>query len=391
MGVAPPARIGVRMALERRRGRAAVPVWSSLAGAGVAVLGLVAVAVFGASLQHLQSTPSAYGRPWDVRVDDTRAQAVHAGDQCGPKRTRLTSDADVAAVANACSTSIEINGRGTGAVSLTPLAGRTEPTVLAGRAPQGAGEIALGRETLAALHRRIGDHVTGRTRAGAVRYRVVGEVAVPELSDPQAVADGAVLTGEGLHRLIDENNGSASWYLVARFRPGIDQAAAVARIHALPGVGGFEQPGVVGVGVPLEVERLDQIHRMPLFIGGFLAIVGAIAVGHLLVTSVRRRRRDFAVLKSVGFTRRQVLATVSCQATTVAVVGLLVGAVLGLVVGDVLWEAIARQVGVLPDAMIPTAILAGIAVATVIVVNVIAAFPARSAARTRPAVTLRSE
>jgi ABC-type antimicrobial peptide transport system permease subunit len=48
-------------------------------------------------------------------------------------------------------------------------------------------------------------------------------------------------------------------------------------------------------------------------------------------------------------------------------------------------------VGVLPAVAIPAGVLAGIAVATIVVVNVIAAVPARSAARTKPAVALRTE
>ena len=91
------------------------------------------------------------------------------------------------------------------------------------------------------------------------------------------------------------------------------------------------------------------------------------------------------------FTRRQVLATVSWQATTVAVAGLLVGLVLGIIGGSLMWRAVADRVGVLPAVAIPAGVLAGVAAATIVVVNVIAAFPARSAARTKPAVALRTE
>jgi putative ABC transport system permease protein len=263
--------------------------------------------------------------------------------------------------------------------------------MLAGRAPRSDDEVALGAKTLEALHRRIGDRVTVRTRSGAADYRVVGRVAVPALSDPQAVADGAVFKGTALNRLTSVEDTSSGQELLVRFRSGVDKTTAAARIRRMPGIGAFEEPGVVAVTAPLEVERLDQIDRMPLVLGIFLAVVGSVAVGHLLVTSVRRRRRDFAVLKSIGFTRRQVLTTVSCQATTVAVAGLAVGLVLGIVGGSLMWRAVADRVGVLPAVAIPAGVLAGVAVATIVVVNVIAAFPARSAGLTVPAVALRSE
>ena len=60
------ALIGVRHALERGRGRAAVPVGSALVGSVVAVTVLGATAVFGASLSHLTSTPALYGQPYDL-------------------------------------------------------------------------------------------------------------------------------------------------------------------------------------------------------------------------------------------------------------------------------------------------------------------------------------
>jgi putative ABC transport system permease protein len=391
MGLAPAAGIGVRMALEPRSGRASVPVRSSLIGAGVAVLGLVAVSVFGASLQHLHDTPAAFGRPWDVRVVDTRAAPQRHGHICGGARTRLQHDPDVAAIASACTVDIELNGRAIGAFGMTPVLGSIAPTVLRGRAPTRSDEIALGTHTSSALGVRIGDRVTGRTRSGAVEYRVVGQVAVPALSDPQAVADGAVLTGAGLDRLTSPKTNFGTPDLLVRFRPGVDKTAVAARIRRMPGIGGFERPGVTAVNVPLEVERIDQIHRMPLVLGAFLALVGAIAVGHLLVTSVRHRRRDFAVLKAIGFTSRQVFAAVSWQATTVAIAGLLVGLGLGLLGGSLMWRAVAHQVGVLPTVEIPLPVLVTVAAATIAGVNAVAAIPARAAARTQAAATLRSE
>jgi hypothetical protein len=60
LGVAPPAAIGVRMALEPGRGRTAVPVRLALVGAAVAVGGVTGVVVFGASLDHLLAES---GRP----------------------------------------------------------------------------------------------------------------------------------------------------------------------------------------------------------------------------------------------------------------------------------------------------------------------------------------
>jgi ABC-type lipoprotein release transport system permease subunit len=59
---------------------------------------------------------------------------------------------------------------------------------------------------------------------------------------------------------------------------------------------------------------------------------------HTLVTSVRRRRRDLAMLKTLGFVRGRVVAAMVWQATTFAVVALAVGRPLGLAAGRWAWE-----------------------------------------------------
>ena len=391
VGLAPPATIGVGMALERGRGRTAVPVRSSLVGAAVAVLGVAAVAVFGASLDGLLATPHAYGINWNAVVDDTRYSVSADHRVCGPAETRLVDVPTVVAVANICTLSIALDGRAVGGIGFTSLRGEIQPTVLEGRAAAAPDEVAIGSQTLDALGVSIGDQVTGESPKGVVKYRVVGRVVVPTLIDPEAVADGAVFTGDGLRRLETRDNVSASAAPVVRFRPGIDRVRASQQIDRLPGVGRPGGPGLRRPRVPLEVERLHQINRIPFALAVFLTILGAVAVGHLLVTSVQRRRRDFAVLKSLGFSRWQLYGTVCAQATTVAGVGLVVGLTVGVAAGTLLWRAAAERVGVLPEVHIPYLALAVIALATVVIANVVAAFPARTAARTQAAVVLRSD
>jgi hypothetical protein len=392
-GLAPPATIGVGMALQPGRGRTAVPVRSSLVGVAVAVLGVAAVAVFGASLDGLVERPRAYGIGWDYVVDDTTMQeSVGAdGQLCGPAEARWLDLPTVEAAGMICAVSISLNGRAVGGVGFSAMRGEIHPTVLEGRAPGGADEVAVGSETLEALGVSIGDRVTGESPLGEVEYRVVGRVVVPTVIDPQAVSDGAVFTGAGLLRLEAPGNLSASVAPVVRFRPDVDLDRASQQIESLPGVGRAGQPGLRRPVVPLEVERVEQLDRIPFALAVFLTILGALAVGHLLVTSVQRRRHDFAILKALGFGRRQLYATVSVQATTVAVVGLAFGLVTGVAVGSLLWRAAADRVGVLAEIAIPTIAIALIAVVTVVLVNVVAAFPARRAARTQAAVVLRSD
>ena len=54
------------------------------------------------------------------------------------------------------------------------------------------------------------------------------------------------------------------------------------------------------------------------------------------------------LLKALGFVSRQVGATVYWQATTVTLVGLVVGVPVGIALGRVIWRAFALNVGVVP-------------------------------------------
>src|SRR5205814_9707787 len=165
-----------------------------------------------------------------------------------------------------------------------------------------------------------------------------------------------------------------------------DRPAVVRQMTVLTGRGGFSGPAV-----PVEVQRLTQIDQLPWILAGLLGLLATVAVGHALVTSVRRRCRDLAVLKTLGFERVQVRATVAWQATTLAVIGLVVGIPLGVVVGKVIWGAVADNLGVSNAASVPVVVALVSLPAAVLLANVIAALPAGAAARTLPAAVLRSE
>ena len=133
-------------------------------------------------------------------------------------------------------------------------------------------------------------------------------------------------------------------------------------------------------------------------LGGVSGLVGAIgivlaiaAIGHALASVVRRRRRDIAVLRSLGMTRRQARAVVAAQATTLALVGLVLGIPLGLFLGRTIWRSVADAT---PFKYVPpVAVLALVLVVplAILITNALAAWPARSAARLRAAEVLRTE
>ena len=139
-----------------------------------------------------------------------------------------------------------------------------------------------------------------------------------------------------------------------------------------------------------ELGNLQRVDDLPFLLAGLLGLSGAATLAHTLVSSVRKRRRDLAILKTLGFVRRQVSATVAWQATTIGVLALVFGVPLGIAAGRWGWNVFADQLGVLPEPVTPVLALL-LVPAMIVFANLIAALPARIAGRLRPAPVLRTE
>jgi hypothetical protein len=357
-------------------------VRSSLLGAAFGVLVVVAVLMFSSGLHHLVTAPARYGWTWDLVGYDPGADTP-SGHDCGPIHTTLTADRSFSAVASVCTGGVVIGGRAVTAWGFRPLRGSVQPEIVDGRAPRTFGEVALGADTLAAL----GQHVGGRVRVTAGKppttFRIVGQSVLSSISDPEPIAEGAAFTAAALDRL-GADGGERN--LVVKLKPGVDRDAAIRAQRRAAVLGGPITPTL-----PAEIDRVRQIRGLPVALAGFVAVIALVAVGLALVSSLRRRRRELAVLKTLGFTRRQVRATVAWQASTVAAVGLVIGIPLGLLVGTYVWRRVADELGVSSDPVWPFLGIVLVAAGALAAVNLIATVPARRAARTRPAVVLRSE
>jgi ABC-type lipoprotein release transport system permease subunit len=379
-----PATVGVRMALEPGRGRTAVPVRTTLAGVTLGVGALVAALTFGASLAHLLDSPRLYGQTWDLQLQD-------ASDATFAERglSLLRDDPRVGAmgVGSAGSALLEVDGRRADAIALDPVEGDILPPMLAGRPPQGAGEVALGARTARALGVDIGNVVeVGRSGARAVPMRVVGRVAFPSIGTTSRLGDGVFAT-VAARDAVSPDEATAPGDLFLRLTPGADSAALVADLNARAGTNAFVQ----SKGSPADIVNFGRVESMPFVLGGILAAIAAATLAHLLLSAVRRRRRDLAILKTLGFVRRQVAGTVAWQATTVVVVSLVIGVPLGVALGRWVWMLLADDLGVVAQPRVPLLALVAVAGGAVLLANVMAVVPGQIAARTRPVTDLRSE
>ena len=104
---------------------------------------------------------------------------------------------------------------------------------------------------------------------------------------------------------------------------------------------------------PNTVNNFAAIDATPAVLAAVLALLGLGVLAQFTIASARRSRRDFAILKVLGMTRRDLRAVSFCQAATVTVAGLAVGIPLGIVGGHWAWQLFAGQAGLPPDAITP--------------------------------------
>ncbi len=382
------ATVGARLALEPGRGRTAVPTRSTLLGAAVAVATLAAAFTFGTNLVRMVNTPRLYGQGWQVAVDVEFSQLPRSEVE-----SFLRQQSGVAGWTFGNHNDATIGGRHVAAVQMTGANGPAMfPTLLEGRAPGATDEIVLGSSTLAHVHRHVGQTVTmvlqGDDKPRTMQ--VVGRAVFPFFGQgevtPTGLGDGAALLEPGLRPdgfnfvLIGMVQGPSEH----------DNIARLARNLKATGVC-HQECSAITAQRPTDVSNYARIESTPLALSGVLALLAVATVAHLLVTSIRRRRRDLAVLKALGFVRRQVSAAVAWQATIVVALALLIGLPVGVAAGREAWRFFATRLGVDPDPQVPIlAALVSIPVALAIA-NAVAAAPAWVAGRLRPATVLRTE
>ena len=377
---------GVGLALERGRGRTAVPVRSTVAGAVLGVVALTAALTFGAALDHLLRTPRLFGWNWDVAVGDLSAER----DLSAEVVPALRSEPAVAGFAAAGGTLVEGEAAPLPAFGLRPGPGRRRadgrrgpPAGRRHRGPRRHQDPAQARgrarrRDRAAACRGLRGHRSWRA-GPALPGRRPGR---PPRDGLRRVGEGFALTLGGVERL--DRAANQVWFPL-RWADGVDQRAAAERLRArVPVTLNLLQR-------PADLVNFGRVETMPVVTGGLIACLAVAMLGHLLVSSVRHRRRDLAVLKALGFLRRQVSLTVVWQASTLVALALAIGIPVGVAAGRWIWLVVAEQIGVVPEPVLPARLLALLAAATVLVANLVAAVPAWMAARTRPATVLRAE
>ena len=404
LGMPPSAVSGSRLALEPGHGRTAVPVRSAIVGLSLAVACMVAALGFASSMQRFESTPLLQGitfqwgagnpftgRAFAALVVPAVEKTPGIGSITAANFTRsvqLTSpEADL---------SVNVWG-------LQQLRGPLQhPLLLEGRWPTSPDEIAVGRQTARSLGVGLGDVVHVRTGDNEADMKVVGIPVFPDIGFGAGLGQGAGMTWEGFKTFFPSESVGL---LFGNFAPGTDSAAQQDAV--MSGIHNSPEAKAIGFLQALRIKVVDgqvqipqgnvnvaataRSRRLPLVLSLLFALAAFATLVHVLVTSIRRRRRDLAILKTIGFRRRQITWVVAWQASTLAAMALLIGLPAGVLIGRWTWALYADRIGIPASPAVDWVTLALLIPAVLLVANLVALVPGLIARRTRPAIVLRAE
>ncbi len=386
---------GIRLALEPGGRKQSVPVRSAIMGTVFALIIVTSTITFGASLHTLVSKPSLYGWNWTYEMNGGGG----LGDiPAKPAAQLLDADTSVAAWSGVYFGLLTIDGQNVSVMGASPHA-RVAPPILTGHGFDATNQIVLGTATLNQLHKHIGDDVEVSAGGTITTLKIVGTATLPTIGvggiNHLEMGSGAILSFQliplGQRNLFDVPEGPNA--ILVRVKPGTNHREALRSLSAILIKLGGNNNGAQAQSVqrPAQIINYGSLGSTPVVLGAALALGAVVAMGLTLITSVRRRRRELALLKILGFTRRQLAAAISWQSSVATAIGTVIGVPLGVVAGRVLWDLFAREIYAVPSPDVPLSSVLLVVVSALILANLVAAIPGRVAARTSTALLLRAE
>jgi FtsX-like permease family len=378
--------MGAVHGLRAGKGASSVPVRASVVSLVVAASGLAAALTFGASLNHMLATPAMYGWTWDAHIYD----AGNAGT--GNLKATLVADPWLRDVDLAdTGLPLRIAGHTVEGVDFEQEKGAVSFIITEGRKPSGSAEIALTSPLMRQLGVHLGSHVPVQVTAvdGPTRMlTVVGQQVGPAIATSTSGSNEALMSRNALLAFVPQREKShvpTTTDAFVDFAPGAETPDHMAQLQHQMGT----EYRIFRAEPPVDILSFGRVQNLPVLLALLLTGLAVATLLLTLVSSARRRRRDLAVLKSLGYRPRQLAGVVVCQSTAMTVVGLMVGIPLGIAVGRWLWILVGSHLGILTDTVIPTGQIAVMALAALIAANLAAAWPGWVAARTPAGLALQ--
>ncbi|MGC8919225.1 FtsX-like permease family protein [Streptomyces sp. PG2] len=211
----------------------------------------------------------------------------------------------------------------------------TGTALTSGSTPR-AGEVVLAAGTARAAHAAVGDTVVLETAAGRQDFRLSGVAEVGKADFPRDAGTGAapdlVWFADTRAATLAGHPGKVDAVVVVAERGTDTGALADGVAHALAGSGALVHTGdgrgaVEDPGLGYAKVTLFAIGGS---FGGIAALVAVFTAAGTVALSVGQRAREFALLRAVGATPRQIRRAVACEALLVAPLAGILGCLPGI-------------------------------------------------------------
>jgi putative ABC transport system permease protein len=262
-------------------------------------------------------------------------------------------------------------------------------TLVEGRGPVRADEVAAETNTLAKSGLQVGDHTQAVIGGKVQAVTIVGEVHFGSLFGATAV-----LVDPRTARQVFAPDGTVSGISLTA-DPGVSQTQlrdSVAQV--LPSTTEAVTGAALQASIQSSVQKgLSFFTIFMLAFAGVALFVGSFIIINTFAMLIGQRARELALLRALGASRGQVLRVVLGEAALVGVVGSAFGILLGIGVAQGAKLGVKRFIGADIGAGLPIhlqTIVWSLAVGTLVTV-ISAALPARRAARTAPVAAMRGD
>lgn len=263
-------------------------------------------------------------------------------------------------------------------------------TIAEGRFPRTADELALDKGTADEEGFGLGDRVSVQGVAPRKRYRLVGVTTIGGVASLGGAAFATVTLTEA--QRVTGKQGKFDTIAVAA-KPGVDARALSARVRRVAGPGTTVRTGRQQAQSQSEDIRtgLSFLSTALLAFGGISLFVGAFIIFNTFSITVAQRGREFALLRTLGAKRRQVLTSVLAEGLTIGTIGAASGLGLGILVASGL-RSLFKSFGIdLPSTgtVILTRTITVSLIVGILVTVVASLIPALRATRVPPVAALR--
>ena len=361
-----PAAVGLKDAAARP-----LRAWLTVATLAVTVVAIVATLALDRTVSTLADDPALAGTPQGIVVqpqDVSPARVAAVLDRRPGVESWFTATERQVAVGSETFQARVLGG---------DLA-RTGYVIRDGRMMAGADEAVIGYGLQDRLGVEVGDRLPLTVDGRRLELRVVGRYAEVEDSGERAMFTRSALLG-----VAPQAEPGAFFVRVA---DGRGQAVEAREIRA----------ALPGTKVAVEEAELDvfDAFRAAFYVLSLLVLtVGLLNLVATTTLGIRERMVDIGILKTVGFTPRQVATSVAAATSALALAAVALGVPAGLLVAQVMLDVSGRGTGVGPEFGESPEPLAVVIAAAVIVLlaAVVGAAVARRAARAQVAEVLRAE